>query len=138
MHINAKHMKRRINKGENQPPAVCHFYGSPNLITDPDEILIDPITTPDYVDVTDYRERAALLGITITEAAGDSGKEYTLSGGCMLDLEAPPETYPDTEALAAAINSYWEIETEPTAEYYTDGSGRLHKYIEYPDLEFQQ
>lgn len=137
MHINAKRMQRRIEKSAQAPGAGLKFYGSPNLITDAD-IISDPAEMPLYMFVDDYRSRAAMLGVTIAEAADKStGKPlYTIFGGCMLDLEMPPATYSSIEELTAAINDLWEIETEPEAEYYTDSAGRLHERIIYPELDY--
>ena len=129
MHINAKRMKRRIEK-----PQPVKFYGSPNLTAD---VINDPAEPPLYTFISDYKDRAALLGITITETAGDSGAaSYTISGGCMKELNEPPATYNSIEELAAAIGDLWEIETEPEAEYYTDDTGRLHQRIIYPELKY--
>lgn len=141
MHINAKRLKRRINKEcrieENADPqdSGVIFYSSPGLITDPDTI-IDTAEMPPYMSVNDYKDRAAMLGIKIKEEADEKagGVIYTISGGRMIDLEEPPATYSSPEDMTTAINDLWETLTEPMAVYYTDNAGRLHERLIYPDL----
>ena len=129
MHINAKRLKRHIEKL--QP---VRYYGSPNLTAD---AITDPAEPPLYMFISDYKDRAAMLGITITETAGAAGKPlYTISGGCMKELDEPPATYSSIDELTAAIGDLWKIETEPEAEYYTDSAGRLHQRIIYPELNY--
>ena len=137
MHINAKRLKRRINKNAPQETGGLLFYGSPDLSAGAD-VIKDPAEPPLYTFISDYDERAALLGITITEATDErtGGTLYTIAGGCMIDLDTPPETYHSAAELTAAINQLWEIMTEPTAEFYTDNAGRLHERTIYPELDY--
>lgn len=137
MHINAKRLKRRINKNAPQAADGRLFYDSPSLSAGAD-VIKDPTEPPLYMFISDSISRAALLGITITEATDErtGGTLYTIAGGCMTDLDEPPETYNNEAELTAAINQLWEIMTEPTAEVYTDSAGRLHERIIYPELDY--
>lgn len=132
MHINAKRMKRRIEKAQE-----AHIYGSPNL-TDDLRAIVDPTERPEYLKATTPGDRAKILGLHITEAPDEEtgGTVYILAGGCLNDLGEPARELETPAALAAEINLLWDIMTEPTAEYYTDDAGRLHQRIEYPAISY--
>lgn len=104
MHINAKRLKKKINR---EPAA------------------------PAYLKIKDYRERAELLGITIKPG---KGKElYTIEGGFLDIMGDPPQSFDSLQALKAEINSLWDIATEPEIECYIDQSGNYYERVVYPE-----
>ena len=111
MHINAKRMKRRINK---EP-----------------QIVYDPTIEPDYLKATDYEKRAELLGLKII--VDKEGAAYTIKGGILESLEESPLHLNSLQELKAEINSLWELATEPEIECYIDNAGRYHERIAYPE-----
>ena len=115
MHINAKRMKRRINKA----PAT---YIEPAAIYDPAEL-------PAYMAITDYRERAEVLGLTIRRHGG----KYSIEGGFLDSIGESKLYFDNLQALRAEVNSLWEIATETEIEAYIDNAGRYHERIAYPD-----
>lgn len=124
MHINAKRMKRRINKAQG-------ITAEPGTIRDPAE-------RPAYLKAATPEERAKLLGLHITEApdAETGGTVYIIAGGCLNDLEEAARELDSPAALAAEINLLWDIMTEPEIEVYSDAAGRLHEALVYPELNY--
>lgn len=128
MHVNAKRMKRRIDKAQG--------IGQ-QAEADPATIR-DPIKRPAYLKAATPVDRAELLGLHITEApdAETGGTVYILAGGCLNDLEEAARELDSPAALAAEINLLWDIMTEPELEYYSDAAGRLHEALIYPELNY--
>ena len=94
-----------------------------------------PADEPEYLAVTDYRERAELLGLTIsTEPDGNGGETVTASGGYMDSvLDEEPQTFNSLAELSDFINSLWDDATEPNFECWTDDNGRTHSQLVYPN-----
>jgi len=124
MHINAKRMKRRIDKAQ-------------GIEAEPD-VIRDAIRRPAYLKAATPGDRAQLLGLSITEAPDSEtgGTAYIIAGGCLKDLEEPARELDSPAALAAEINILWDIMTEPDVEYYQDAAGRLHERLVYPELNY--
>lgn len=93
-----------------------------------------PAEEPEYLSVTDYKERAELLGLTIsTEPDGNGGTVYTASGGYIDSvLDEEPHTFNSLAELTADVNSLWDDATTPEMECWTDDNGRLHTQTVYP------
>ena len=125
MHINAKRMKRRINREQGLNIELL--------------IIRDPERRPEYLKAATPADRAELLGLHITEMRDEEtgGTIYILAGGCLNDLGEPARELDSPEALAAEIGILWDIMTEPSIETYSDSAGDLHECIVYPELNYK-
>ena len=133
MHINAKRMKRRIDKAQEinreKAPDPLRISGQ-----DDEEAITEASSKPEYLKITDYKKRAKLLGLTIREAAGaGGGTVYHIAGQLLDELEEYTRDYSGADDLKAAINSIWDTVTEPELEGWIDESGRLHERLAYPE-----
>ena len=127
MHINAKRLKRRIDKAQ----GFNVIKGS-----QPEEwdVIIEPTIEPEYLKVKDYRKRAELLGLTIsTETPADGGTVYRIAGKLLDDLEEKRREFTSTKDLRATVNSLWDISIEPEIEGWIDENGRAHEQLVYPE-----
>lgn len=132
MHINAKRMKRRIDKAQKISYVTnCLDFEEPEELAD---TIIEPTIKPEYLAVTGYKERAELMGLTIsTEPDTDGGTRYTIAGGVLDALDEPAETYHTAEELQAGVNSLWDTVTEPEIDCYIDADGITHERLTYPE-----
>lgn len=127
MHINAKRMKRRIEKNIGA--------STTDNSTDNIETVIEPTHKPDYLKLRGYRQRAEAMGLTIsTETDAEAGaKVYTLAGNLIEELEdAEAVTFDSLADLRADVTDLWEIVTEPEVEMWIDKAGRVHERLTYP------
>lgn len=110
MHINAKRMRRRVNGR----PQTC--------------------SEPDYLRITDYRERAAAMGFRISKDTDpETGRPLYTMEGEKTDSYDGAQTFNSLRELQAEIAELWDIATEPYIEVYTDKAGRCYEQLTYPD-----
>ena len=133
MHINAKRMKRRIDKAQEISKEITpELFGISSQ--DYEEVITEAGIEPDYLKIADYKKRAELLGLTISEeAAASGGTVYHIAGQLLDDIEEDQRDYSSADDLKAAVNSIWDTVTEPELEGWIDARGRLHERLVYPE-----